>query len=102
MDKLVNNYPGALITLSEANNTLEQDLRQAVLVRDILDSTEIEDFLVNPEIPNDAKNELFRKNFEKKLDDKLMGFLYLMVQNSRERLIISVLTGFIHQINTRL
>lgn len=102
MDKLVSNYANALLTLSDANNTLNQDLRQAVLVRDILDSTEIEEFLIDSEIPNNAKNELFRKNFENKLDDKLMGFLYLMVQNNRERLIIPVLSEFILQINTRL
>lgn len=101
MAKLKDRYADALLEISEENGTLERDLEQAVLVRDTIKSADVQAFLVDPHIPDTAKRQLFHKAFSEKLPWHLMGFLYLMVRNNRESLIVPVLAEYIDRINRR-
>jgi len=102
MVKLKNRYANALLELSEENGTLEKDLEQVVLVRDVLNSADVQAFLVHPHIPDSAKHELFQNTFSEQLAKHLMGFLYLMVRKNRESLIVPALTEYIDRTNRRL
>lgn len=102
MAKLKERYADALLDISEANGTLEKDLEQAVLVRDTLKSADAQAFLVHSNAPDSAKRKLIYKAFSGKLAWHLMGFLYFVVGNGHESLIVPVLTEYINRINRRL
>ena len=102
MAKLRERYANALLELSEESGTLEEDLEQAVLVRDTLESAEVQAFLVHPHVPDSAKHRLFHSAFSDKLSKHLMGFLYLMVRKNRESLIVPALTEYIDRANRHL
>lgn len=102
MAKLSDRYANALVELTEENDSYEEYLEQAILLRNALDIDELQTFLLNPGIRNRDKQELFRSAFSESISEELLGFLYLMVRKSRERLIVPVLDKFINIINRRL
>ncbi|NLZ39199.1 MAG: ATP synthase F1 subunit delta [Firmicutes bacterium] len=101
MAKLKDQYADALFEVSEENGTLERDLKQAILIRDVLKKTDVQSFLLHRHVPASAKRQLFQKAFSEKLAWHLMGFLYLMVRNNRESLILPTLSEYIDRINRR-
>jgi len=102
MAKLNERYANALLELSDENGNLEEDLNQAILVRDLFKVEDRQAFLTHPNIANSAKYELFETAFSGKISKHLMGFLFLMVQKNRESLIVPALTEFINRANRRL
>lgn len=102
MVRLKERYVNALLELSEENGALENDLEQAVLIRNALSDADIQDFLIHPHVPDSAKHKLFQDVFSDKLSKHLTGFLYIMVQKNRELLIVPVLEEYIELINRRL
>lgn len=102
MAKLKDRYANALLELSEEKGTLENDLEQAVFVRDALEESSVQSFLLYPHVPDTAKHQLFQNAFSDRLAKHLMGFLYLMVRKNREFLIVSSLNEFIYRANKRL
>jgi F-type H+-transporting ATPase subunit delta len=101
MAKLRDRYANALLEISEERGTLEKDLEQVIMVRDTLNSADVQSFLVHPHIPDSAKHQLFQKAFSDKLAKHIMGFLYLMVRKNRELLIVPALTEYIDSANRR-
>lgn len=99
MAKLIDNYVNALLELSEEKGTLNRDLEEAVLIRDKLEGSDVQDFLKHPNITDAAKYQLFDKAFSSLHSKHLMGFLYLMVRKNRESLIVPVLTKYIDGMN---
>ena len=95
-------YANALLELSEEKGTLEKDLEQVILIRDTLDTSETQAFLIHPHIPDSAKHQLFDTAFPDTIHKHLKGFLYLMVRKNRETLIVPALTDFIEAANKRL
>lgn len=102
MAKLENRYANALLEMSIENNSLENDLEQAIFLRNSLDDVEIMAFLMHPHIDNVQKYELFSTNFPEKLSDHMKGFLQLLVRKNRETLIIPALNEFIDNANRSL
>lgn len=102
MAKLKDRYANALLELSEESGSLAKNLDQALLLRDALESPDVQGFLLHPHVPNSAKEDLFHKVFEDKISKHLMGFLHLAVRKNRESLIVPALTEFIEQANKRL
>ena len=102
MAPLKDRHVNALLEISVENGTLEEDLEQAVLVRDMLDNDNVQAFLLHPHIPDSAKEEFFHTAFSRQLSQPLMGFLHLMVRKNRERLIVPVLKEFVERANRRL
>lgn len=99
MAKLKEEYIHTLLERSEAKGTLEEDLKQAIWIREALKDTEVQDFLLHPQVSDAAKYQLFQDAFSKKIADHLMDFLYLTVQKNSESLILPVLTEYIGYIN---
>lgn len=102
MAKLKERYASVLLEISLENSTLKRDLEQAIMIRDIIDDDDVKTFLVNPHISDLAKRQLFHKAFSEKINWHLMSFLYLMVRNNLESLIIAVLDEYITAIKRRL
>lgn len=102
MAQIEKRYTNALLEISKENDSLQMDLEQAVLLRDVLGSEEAQNFLKHPHIPDEAKISLFHKAFSVDNSKHLMGLLQLMVRKNRESFIIPVLTGFIEQVNKLL
>ncbi|MGI6577385.1 MAG: ATP synthase F1 subunit delta [Eubacteriales bacterium] len=99
MATLKDHYADELFEISKENCTLERDLEQAILVRDMLSSNEVQSFLMRQHVPDSSKRQLFHKAFSDKISWHLMGFLYRMVRDKRESLIVPVLTRYIGRIN---
>lgn len=102
MAQLKDRYAKALLEISEEKGTLEQNLEQGVLLRDMLEKLDVQAFLTHPHISDSAKHELFQNAFSSKIADFLMGFLYLMVRKNRETLIVPTLMEYIVLANRRL
>lgn len=100
MAKLKDRYANALLEISEEKGSLENDLKQAVMVRDVLSSDEVQAFLAHPHIPDSAKHQLFQNAFSGKLAGHIMGFLSHGSKN-RELLIVPALTEYIDSANKR-
>lgn len=101
MAKLKDRYANALFELSQEKGTLEEELEQAVFVKDALKGDDVRLFLNHPHIPNSEKEQVLKNVFSDKISKDLMGFLYLAVKKSRESLIIPVLDEYIDRINKR-
>jgi F-type H+-transporting ATPase subunit delta len=99
MAKLKDRYANALLEISEEKGTLEKDLEQIIMVRDTLNSVDVQAFLMHPHISDSAKHELFQNAFSDKLAKHIMGFLYLMVRKNRGLLIVPALTEYIERAN---
>ena len=99
MAKLKDRYANALFELSQEKGTLEEELEQAVFVKDALKGDDVRLFLNHPHIPNSEKEQVLKNVFSDKISKHLMGFLYLTVGKNREKLIIPVLEEYIYRIN---
>lgn len=102
MAKLIERYANALLELSKEKGSLEEDLNQAILIRDLFKAEDRQAFLTHPNIADSAKRELFESAFSGKISKHLMGFLYLMIEKNRETLIVPALAEFINRANQRL
>ena len=74
MAKLKARYVDALLELAEENANLEQDLEQALLLRDSLSDQDVLKFLMHPHVPDQDKQQLFAEVFADKLAEYLLGF----------------------------
>ena len=102
MAKLKDRYANAILELSGEKGSLKKDLEQAIFIRDILESPEVQVFLGHPGVPDLDKHQLFENAFSDKIAEHLMGFLYLMVEKNRESLIVPALTEYIERANRQL
>ena len=99
MAKIKDRYARALFKISEESNTLEEDLKQVIFLRNNLDDEDVQVFITHPTISNVEKYKLFDKAFSNKLNKHIMGFLYLMVKRNREPYILPALTAYIELAN---
>lgn len=102
MAALTDRYAQALLELADEEGSLEQDLEQAIVVRDALDDEDVQAFLIHPHIPDTAKLKFFNDAFAAQISEHLMGFLHLAVRKSREAQIVPALTEFIERAKRRL
>jgi F-type H+-transporting ATPase subunit delta len=102
MARLRQRYANALLEISTEKETLEKDLEQIVLIRDLLSQKEVKAFLTHPHIPNQAKYQLFQKAFSDVISHHIMAFLYLCVRKNRELLIVPALNEYISKANSLL
>lgn len=101
MAKLKDRYADELMEISEESGALAKDLEQALLIREIIESDDVQTFILNPQVSDSAKRQLFNKAFSGQLNWHLMSFLHNMIQDNRESLILPVLSEFVDRINRR-
>lgn len=102
MAQIKDRYANALLRISLENDTIEDDLEQAVLIRDTVDDDDVQDFLVHPNIPDSAKCKFFQNVYKEKISKHMMGFLYLMIRKNREKHIVPALTEYIELANRHI
>jgi F-type H+-transporting ATPase subunit delta len=102
MDQLTDRYVNALLEISTEKGTLEKDVGQAMRLSDMLKNPNAWSFLVQQHAPDSAKRQYLVRFFPEGISEHLVNFLFLAVQNSRESLIIPVLSEFTKRANRRL
>lgn len=102
MAELKERYAGALLELSLESENLEEQIKEATFVRDVLDREESRSFLTHPTIPNKAKFDFFKTLFSDNISKDIMNFLYLLVEKKREKIIIPALSSYIGMGNKQL
>jgi len=95
MERLSVIYASALFDIALDLNAVDEFYSQAVFLRDALGDDEFQHVLVHPQIPASEKQEIFRKAFEGKIHEDLLGFLYLTADKNREAFLLPALEGLI-------
>ena len=95
MERLSVIYASALFDIALEHNAVDEFYSQAVFLRDSLSNDEFQQVLVHPQIPASEKQEIFRKAFEGKIHEDLLGFLYLTADKNREAFLLPALEGLI-------
>jgi F-type H+-transporting ATPase subunit delta len=98
MEKLSVLYASALFDLSMENNTADDILGQARLVRDTLHDAEILRAFVHPHISVVEKREFFGSAFTGHVHDNLLSLIFLVIEKNRETFLIPALTSLIGMI----
>ena len=98
MERLSVIYASALFDLALQQDSVDDFLEQAVFLRDTLSEEDCQRMLVHPQIPAAEKHDFFRKAFEGKIHENLLGFLYLVADKNRETSLISALDALIGNI----
>ena len=95
MAELSVRYAASLFDLSLSNGTLAECLKQAISVRDTLQTDECRSIMEHPRFADAEKRTFLDKVFAGNIHDDIMGFLYLLATEGRGDVIVSALTAFI-------
>jgi F-type H+-transporting ATPase subunit delta len=97
--QLSNRYAAALFELSLERGALDEDLDQAVFLRDTLREEEAQKVITHPRITGKEKLAFLQEAFSGHISQDLMGLLYLAVDKNREDHIVPILSEFINMAN---
>ena len=95
MERLNALYASALFELAIERGNVDDSLKEAVLLKDVLQETNIIRILLNPQIQRNEKQKLLTDTFNGKIQDDLLGFLSLVIEKNRQAFIISILDSYI-------
>ncbi len=101
MAQIENRYANALLELSLENHSLESDLAEAVMVKAALEDEETLNFLMHPHIPEGVKLDLIKSAFGN-CNERLQGFLRLLIDKNRESILSAVIDDYIRQAEQKL
>ena len=101
-NRLSNRYATAIFSISIERGSLNENLKQAVLMRDVLSDKECLSLITHPRITAAEKRSFFDEVFSNYISQDLMGFLHLAVTKNREDFIIPVLSDFIDMGNNHI
>jgi len=99
MERLSVLYASALLNLALERNAADEFYAQAILVRDTLQEKDVKRVLLHPQIPVSDKHKLFKTAFEGRVNDDMLGFLYLVAEKNREKYLLPALSQLIEDIN---
>jgi len=92
-------YANALFELSIESGTIDDNLEQAIFLRDTLKDEDCQRIIAHPQISTAEKIDFFRKAFAGNIDENLQGMVYLAITKDREEFLIPALSVFIDMIN---
>ena len=95
MAQLSSRYAMAIFNLSIKRGNLNENLDQALYLRDALKDEKCQTLLTHPRITEAAKHAFFDEVFSSHINKDLLGFLHLAVSKNREEFIVPVLSDFI-------
>jgi len=98
MERLSVVYSSALFDLALQHDAVDEFHDQAVLLRDVLGENDCQRMLVHPQIAAAEKHDFFRKTFEGRIHNDLLGFLFLTADKNREAFLVPALDLLISQI----
>ena len=99
MERLSSLYASALLDLALEQNAIDDYYKQAVLIRDTLEDSDIKRVLVHPRISASEKHDLFKTVFSGHIKQDLLGFLFLTVDKNREKYLLPALSQLIENID---
>lgn len=99
MAQLSSRYATALFELSIERGVLQDNLEQAVFLRDTLMEAQCKKIITHPRITAKEKHVFLNGAFSGRINTDLLGFLHLAVEKRRESIIGPVLTDFITMAN---
>lgn len=99
MERLSILYAIALFDIAVEQNAVDAFHREAMLIRDSLQDAEVKNVLLHPQISVKEKHELFKKAYSGKINEALLGFLYLAAEKNREAYVIPALDQLIENID---
>jgi len=102
MAQLSNRYAAAIFDLSLERGVLDENLSQAIVMRDALEDEQCHSIITHPRISATEKRSFFDKIFLDRVSKDLLGFLHLAVTKNREAYIVPVLDAFIEMARTHL
>jgi len=97
--QLSNRYAAAIFELSVERGRLDENLGNALMMRDVLKDKECQEIITHPRISAAEKRSFFDEVFKKHVSDDLQGFLHLAVTKNREAFIVPTLSTFIDMAN---
>jgi len=95
MERLSVIYASALFDIALKRDAVDEFLRQAVFLHDTLNDADFRHMLVHPQISASEKQNIFRDAFAEKINEDLLGFLFLTADKNREVYLIPALKGLI-------
>jgi F-type H+-transporting ATPase subunit delta len=98
-NRLSNRYATAIFDLSVEKGVLNDNLDQAIFLRDVLSEDDTQSVITHPRISAAKKQSFFDEAFSGKVSNELLGFLHLAVTKNREEFIVPVLGSFIDMAN---
>jgi F-type H+-transporting ATPase subunit delta len=100
--QLSNRYAAAIFDLSMERGKLNENLDQAIFLRDTMSDKQIQNILTHPRISVSEKYSFFDEVFAKSISTDLLGFLRLAVSKNREEFIVPALSSFIDMANNHV
>jgi F-type H+-transporting ATPase subunit delta len=100
--QLSNRYAAALFELSLERGSLNENLDQAVFLRDTLQEKDTRQIITHPRISGAEKLAFLNGAFSGQLSQDLMGFLHLAIAKNREDFIAPILSEFIEMGNNHI
>ena len=98
MERLNTLYASALYELAIERGDIDESLNQAVLLRDLLQETDILRILLHPQISRVEKQKLLKDTLSGNINDDLLGFFNLALEKNRQAFIVSILDAYIDMI----
>jgi F-type H+-transporting ATPase subunit delta len=98
-NRLSSRYATAIFDLSVEKGVLNDNLDQAIFLRDVLSDDDYRGIITHPRISAAKKQSIFDEAFSGQISNELLGFLHLAVTKSREEFIVPVLRNFIDMAN---
>jgi len=95
MERLSVIYASALFDIALQQDAVNEFLNQAVYLRDSLSDEDFQLVLVHPQITAEEKQQIFRDAFADKINEDLLGFLFLVTDKNREMYLIPALKALI-------
>ena len=95
MERLSVVYASALFDIALQQDDVDEFLLQTKFLLETLDDDEFRRVLVHPQIAASEKQKIFHEAFEGKINEDLLGFLYLVADKNREAFLIPALKALI-------
>lgn len=96
VSKVAYRYAQSLLDLSKEQNKLDEIKKDMEQLADVCkNSKDFQNLLNSPIIDPNKKTAIFKALFESKMDQASLGFMNLIVKNSREALLPEIANGFI-------
>ena len=95
MERLSVIYASALFDIAKQQDAVDDFLEQTNFLLDSLCDEDFQRVLVHPQIAASEKQKIFREAFAEKINEDLLGFLYLVADKNREAYLIPALKALV-------
>jgi F-type H+-transporting ATPase subunit delta len=92
-------YATALFELTREVGNVDESLEQAIYLRDTLSDPDCKRVISHPHISEAEKIDFFKNAFEGKVDEHLLGMVYLAISKDRESHLVQAFTAYIDMVN---